>query len=376
MTAKNDGPPTRSSEKEDKESQRSRDRDCCRDEFDARAAILALSRDVARLSEIVARVDSAAPPPSSMLRHMDRAPGLDDPRMAAADDARVRALVEAAPAERQDAVRRSARLLVGLGDIAARRRPMPRPSELIRIVGGDEAQPGSFQHCACVGDSEEWMCTGALVANQVVLTAAHCGPGITRAMVGGNDVFSLGAEARVVPVSKVAVHPGYRPHPYSENDISILILSDEVAIEPVSIATRAQVAAADAVRLVGFGYNDPQEPKGFGTKRHVEIDIPPIMRATVDDDLGELERLLDLHGEYEFACGRKALGRDSCNGDSGGPAYIRVGGDYCLGGLTSRATGEAEVNCGDGGIYVLPQSFRNWIDETVSESGAQAITWN
>ena len=28
--------------------------------------------------------------------------------------------------------------------------------------------------------------------------------------------------------------------------------------------------------------------------------------------------------------GRKALGRDSCNGDSGGPAYVKIGSGFGL----------------------------------------------
>jgi endonuclease G len=41
-------------------------------------------------------------------------------------------------------------------------------------------------------------------------------------------------------------------------------------------------------------------------------------------------------------------------------------------GLTSRATHEAEDNCGDGGIYVRPDKHLDWIESVVAAHG---ITW-
>src|SRR6266404_5880196 len=62
---------------------------------------------------------------------------------------------------------------------------------------------------------------------------------------------------------------------------------------------------------------------------------------------------LDIHRAYhsdlEFVAGGHSL--DTCNGDSGGPAYINSGADFKVAGLTSRATADAVENCGDGGIY-------------------------
>ena len=55
-------------------------------------------------------------------------------------------------------------------------------------------------------------------------------------------------------------------------------------------------------------------------------------------------------------------GHDSCNGDSGGPAYILVDGGRKVAGLTSRATEGATNPCGEGGIYTRVDTQREFIN--------------
>lgn len=353
--------------------------DCCKgDDFDARTAVGALSRDLTRLTGLIASMSRQGGlagdiAPTAEPRGIGDA---EDPTKVPADDSRVQELTQAAPPEMQDGVRDYARALIGQGEIARGVRPPPTSRELERIVGGENVPPGGFPHCVCIGTATGWMCTGALVAPRVVLTAAHCGAAITRIMAGGNQVQPwLSPDARVVAVQKVAIHPDYKTHPLSENDITVLILAGPANLPPAPLATAGELAAAASVELVGFGYNDPNLPVGFGTKRRVTIALPPLMRRTADENLGQLEAKLGFHGEYEFVCGRKALGKDSCNGDSGGPAYIGVGGGFKLAGLTSRATREAVQHCGDGGVYVRPDCFRGWIDSVVAGAGLPPLAW-
>jgi endonuclease G len=193
-------------------------------------------------------------------------------------------------------------------------------------------------------------------------------------MVGSNQVKpSPGVGARVIPVRRAIIHPRYRGWPYSENDVMVLILNTASAVAPVPLATTDQLRETSEVELVGFGFNDPERPLGFGVKRQVSVPMGPI-RLSPEDNLGELPGTLAFHDEYEFVAGRKGLGRDTCNGDSGGPCYVWTGSAYVLAGLTSRATREAEANCGDGGIYVRPDRFRDWINEVLTAAGIAALS--
>jgi endonuclease G len=116
----------------------------------------------------------------------------------------------------------------------------------------------------------------------------------------------------------------------------------------VSIATEQELQGAAETTLVGFGNGDVLSTRGFGIKREVTVPITHLRRRPADD-LNAAEEELDFESDLEFVAG--GGGFDSCNGDSGGPAYITVGAERKVAGLTSRATQTATTPCGQGGIY-------------------------
>lgn len=339
------------------------------DGFDPRAAIEALNRDVVRLTGLLAgrmqaddtSVRAGAPEGRSAIAL---------PASGSEEDPRVAEVVAASP----DALKK------GMGDFmrwAAEQRDIARgirrPSEareLERIIGGEDVAPGAFTSCVCIGGATDWFCSGVVIAPRVVLTAAHCGSTITRVMIGGNSVKPLlDTNARVVPVQRVEVHAAYRRSPFHEYDINLLILAEDANVPPALIATPDQLRAASTIQLVGFGYNDPQRPLGFGIKRQVLVPMAPIFEAPDVASLASLEAQLGFHAAYEFVAGRKGLGIDTCNGDSGGPAYVSGPQGFRLAGLTSRATREGSLPCGDGGIYVRPDQFAEWIAQVMERAG-------
>ena len=62
--------------------------------------------------------------------------------------------------------------------------------------------------------------------------------------------------------------------------------------------------------------------------------------------------------EIEFG-GRP--GQSACNGDSGGPAFVKRGGSLKLVGVTSRGS----QACDERGIYTDVRQFRAWIDAAI-----------
>ena len=240
-----------------------------------------------------------------------------------------------------------------IADRAVRSESAQLMSELlIRIVGGSRVAEGEYPECCLVGTKNmngtfDWFCTGVLVHPRIVLTAGHCfkpAPYIIALNTINQNALS---NAEIIDVKKAIPHAGYQ-QTRKFYDISVLVLSRPAATIPVQIADSNEINTALNTTLVGFGNDDIHSTVGFGIKRMVSVPITSI-RRTVNDSLDADENRYDYESDLEFVAGGN--GYDSCNGDSGGPAYIVVDGVRKLAGLTSRATAGANTPCGDGGIY-------------------------
>ena len=214
-----------------------------------------------------------------------------------------------------------------------------------RIVGG--VPTIAYPDCVAVGSTARWCCSGTIVAPNVVVTAAHCARDgcCDRVLVGG-DVTSAGAV--IVGVQEAHTHPSYRSGSRF-NDLCVLLLDRHLAVAPRLLAGAHTLDSAISVRLAGFGTIDERGRKGYGTCRTVDVPL-----ASADPRFGA-------DPATEFVAGQPFLDRDSCTGDSGGPAYVEVDGAWQLVGAVSRATAGVERTCGDGGVYTLIPAFADWI---------------
>lgn len=243
---------------------------------------------------------------------------------------------------------------------------------LTRIVGGVEVN-SEHPDCCLIGESfpngaSGWFCTGVLIHPRIVLTAGHCQAppdiNITTVALGADDQNRLG-QAEIIPVYRKVVHPLYR-QTQLHGDMTVVILRRDSSVTPVPVATTAELQAAEETLLVGFGNSDVHSTKGFGRKRKVEVDITHIRRSA-GDHMEEVEESLGFDADIEFVAGGE--GYDSCNGDSGGPAYVTVLGRKKLAGLTSRATETATNPCGDGGIYTRVDQYMEFIAQVAKDAG-------
>lgn len=130
----------------------------------------------------------------------------------------------------------------------------------------------------------------------------------------------------------------------------MLILTEAIPdVTPAPICSLPALTSATNVTLVGYGTTDIDGADGYGIRRKVQVGI-----ASEDSAFGA-------RYETEFVGGAMNLDRDSCKGDSGGPAYVYVDGRFELAGATSRGTRSAGRMCGDGGVYTKVPAYRDWI---------------
>lgn len=216
----------------------------------------------------------------------------------------------------------------------------------LRIVGGDETKSCHFPSTLLIKEEQESRCTGTLVHPQIVTTAKHC--------VGGFMTFGFGERGefgRVTGVCKASP---------DNTDMAYCKLTKpvkNVPIVPILMGCELQALESGAlVSLVGYGNSQDQSADG-GVKRDVET---PIHDAPGESGAREDEILLG-HAE-----------KGSCNGDSGGPAYIdlrkvegfkdKAGAGWRVFGVTSRK-GPGGGNCASTSVYGIIANMVPWIEE-------------
>ena len=233
---------------------------------------------------------------------------------------------------------------------------------LDKVFGGIPVTPPRFSDVVGIAaaNSNVLSCTGTLVAPDLVVTARHCAcDGISgRVMVGSSLEDGVWYEVLNGP-STVGDICG--PLESSSNpDIAVLHLIDPVKdVAPRPIATQAEIDGAQYFTVAGFGYTET-----FVVGRKHEVDVPSATNDCRKDipAWGTTEEsIFGCVGGQEIVAGQSGLGRDTCNGDSGGPLFVLPAGTkgesaLRLAGVTSRATANSSSNgslvCGDGGIYV------------------------
>ncbi|HEX8952642.1 MAG TPA: trypsin-like serine protease [Polyangia bacterium] len=225
------------------------------------------------------------------------------------------------------------------------------------IIGGtsDTSDPAVvLLYMTVPGQSGGSLCTGEIVSPHVVLTAAHCTGGENPAVTNAVWRVYLGADfSKATAADLLAVKEAHYNSKFdinnlpAGNDVGVAImqsaLPSTIAPLPYNRASMDSGFDGNLVRFVGYGLDNAAAQTGAGVKRTTT--------TTLTDHTALVLHFADATHE-------------TCNGDSGGPALMTLGGKDTIVGLTSYG----DVNCSSGGWDTRVDAMAAWIDGYVQQA--------
>ena len=246
-------------------------------------------------------------------------------------------------------------LLVSLGN----------PEVADAIVGG---QPdAASQQTTVLLTSDRGYCTGSLIASRWVLTAAHCLVGASSMDVRAVDVIS----GRPIWTASGARYllQGY-DEVNSINDIGLLDLRESISAPYAALANAAEVSAVEELGGMGiasgFGRTSTGGPSS-GISLSVSVRLVP--RNVCQGNWFYSSRY-----SIDFICIAPSATATTCNGDSGGPLFLEIGGVRKIAGVTSFGSSSG---CGvNFSVFTRVPTFLNWIQGTIGVSATSTTIAN
>ena len=229
------------------------------------------------------------------------------------------------------------------------------------IVGGASSAPDEIARAVVlIVGSRGNFCTGAALAPDLVLTAAHCVlPGADYKIVE----YDAARQPQLRAVARVSPHPKFSLQTMLAHrataDVALLKLAAPLkGVTPAALhGPGFTVAPGDTFIVAGQGVAARHDGKSGGTVRAAQL--------TATGKPGTLQIRL-----HDPATKGEKAGLGACTGDSGAPVFRAVGGRPVIVGLVSWSTGPQNTG-GCGGLTgVTPLTlYRNWVTDTAKILG-------
>jgi secreted trypsin-like serine protease len=251
------------------------------------------------------------------------------------------------------------------------------------IVGGHFARNGQFPWVAKVvarGGKRLDLCTGTVVAANLILTAGHCAEdvqtGIPREAsdyeVETAADFARQRTSKPSRVSRVLVYPGFEPKS-GVGDAALLELSTPTTVPPIRLASEADDWPAGTHALMtGWGRTD-------GARRRTDPRFLRWATTVVQSSEWCAAHLRGFHVRRQL-CSMNAP-RDNtagCSGDSGGPLLVKRATETIqigvLNGSVMRRSKLVRCLTTQPTVYANSSLISRWVHEWIERLTSVPIT--
>ncbi|XP_026735122.1 trypsin-like [Trichoplusia ni] len=256
------------------------------------------------------------------------------------------------------------------------------PRRMGKIVGGTETPYGAFPWQVEIQMLDvdkltfEHHCGGAVIAERLVLSAAHCFDkqplqlDHIRLVVGEHRLKFQDKHEHRFLAEKVIRHPDFRKNGPHSNDIAIILVSRSGNGVQFNSHVRPICLPEDGVppgkwcAVSGWGFQAENTENFAPVLRAAQVPVMDLTTCRKSHVLGGRQQaILD----SMICAGVLSGGVDACRGDSGGPLACRGGARWALHGLVSWGAGCARR--ARPGVYTRVAYYTRWVTDTAASLG-------
>jgi secreted trypsin-like serine protease len=206
------------------------------------------------------------------------------------------------------------------------------------------------------------LCTGSLIADDTVVTAAHCVVDVNvstiRVIFTQNVTFSSlmndpeisDSDPRVHQIYGAIADPSFKSSGDDRHDIAIIRFKGSLnaGYHPAQIVDPStELSTGEDVIVAGYGSQNPRQESSGGQLRKAQVTIAQLLNS--DEMVVNQEK-----------------GQGVCWGDSGGPAFIQSGSTLLLWGVTDRAYPNFDPFCNHEAVFTRITSFSGFISQAMA----------
>ncbi|MFA6237959.1 MAG: trypsin-like serine protease [Bacteriovorax sp.] len=230
-----------------------------------------------------------------------------------------------------------------------------------KVFGGHKIDLSNPLAQVTVGISNKKLnavCTGTIIAENIILTAAHCiekAEASDMTVLFGQSLYST--RAKTVQIESMIAHKNFVHSSIIRNDLALLKIQGKILegykVLDIDSSLNLEFNPGRTVLVAGFGFSRIDFMKmGLGTLRAAEVKME---HYSPNEDLLILDQ---------------SENKGICQGDSGGGAFVLINGELVQLGVTSfvylKGNDSKRADCRNKAFFTNVSFFNSWIKDAMA----------